>query len=409
MIWQFAARYFRARKSTTAINIIAWVSVGAIAVGTAALITVLSVFNGFTGLVKSLYSSFYPDFRIVPDSGKTFVLTADQLKQIAAVPGVASISSTVEEKAVVRNGTKQTIAVIKGVDDDFTKVAHVQDKLVSGEYSLKDETGPQAVLGLGVEISLGLDVEKSRVPITVYMPRRDDAAFNPLMPDQSVVSGTAYPAGSFAIQQEFDSKYVLVDVGFLRRMLDMQPGEVSAIEVAMAPGAGERKVKRALQALLGDGVQIQTRMEQHATIYNVMMVEKWLTYVFLSFILVIAAFNMIGSLSMLVIEKQKDITILKAMGARTATIRRIFLAEGLMIAGSGTVVGFGLAIIICLMQQYFGLVKLGGGTFLIDAYPVEMHGNDFLLVAVTILVIGTLASWYPAHRAARQVISLKAT
>lgn len=409
MIWQFATRYFRARKSTTAINIIAWVSVGAIAVGTAALITVLSVFNGFTGLVKSLYSSFYPDLRIVPDSGKTFILTPDQLKQITAVPGVANISSTVEEKAVVRNGTKQTIAVIKGVDAQFTKVAHVQDKIVSGEYALKDETGPLAVLGLGVEMALGIDVEKSRVPVTIYMPRRDEAAFNPLVPDQSVVSSSAYPAGSFAIQQEFDSKYLLVDIRFIRQMLDMAPGEVSAIEVALQPGAGEKKTQRALQALLGDGVKVQTRMQQHATIYNVMQVEKWVTYVFLSFILVIAAFNMIGSLSMLVIEKQKDITILKAMGARSATIRRIFLAEGLLIAGAGSIVGFVLAIIICLVQQHFGLIKLGGGTFLIEAFPVEMHLNDFILVAITIIIIGTLASWYPAHRAARQAIALKAT
>lgn len=409
MIWQFATRYFRAKKSTTAINIIAWVSVGAIAVGTAALITVLSVFNGFTGLVKSLYSSFYPDFRIVPDSGKTFILTADQLRQIAAVPGVAQISSTIEEKAVVRNQTKQTIAVIKGVDEHFTQVAHVQDKMVSGEYSLRDETGPLAVMGLGVEMALGLDVEKSRVPVVIYMPRRDEAVFNPLMPDQSVVTGTAYPAGSFAIQQEFDSKYVLVDIGFIRRMLDMQPGEVSAVEVALKPGAGEKKVQRAIQQLLGGSVKVQTRMQQHATIYNVMQVEKWVTYVFLSFILVIAAFNMIGSLSMLVIEKQKDITILKAMGARSATIRRIFLAEGVLIAGAGSVIGFVLAIIICLVQQHFGLIKLGGGTFLIDAFPVEMHLNDFILVAITIVVIGTLASWYPAHRAARQVIALKAT
>ncbi len=363
MIWQFATRYFRAKKSTTAINIIAWVSVGAIAVGTAALITVLSVFNGFTGLVKSLYSSFYPDFRIVPDSGKTFILTPDQLKQIAAVPGVAHISSTVEEKAVVRNQKKQTIAIIKGVDDHFTQVAHVQDKIVSGAYSLHDETGPLSVMGLGVEMALGLDVEKSRVPIVIYMPRRDESAFNPLMPDQSVVTGTTYPAGSFAIQQEFDSKYVLVDINFIRRMLDMQPGEVSAIEVAIQPGAGEKKVQRALQALLGDRVKVQTRMQQHATIYNVMQVEKWVTYVFLSFILVIAAFNMIGSLSMLVIEKQKDITILKAMGARSATIRRIFLAEGVLIAGAGSVIGFALAIIICLVQQHFGLIKLGGALF----------------------------------------------
>ncbi len=411
MIWQFATRYFRARKSTTAINIIAWVSMSAIAVGTAALITVLSVFNGFTGLVKSLYSSFYPDLRVVPVTGKTFMLTPEQLKQIATVPGVAHISATVEEKAVVINGEnkKQTIAVIKGVDNNFTQVAKVQDKMVTGEYALRDSSGPLAVMGLGVEMGLGVNVERSRVPLSIYMPRRDEAAFSAVMPDQSVVSGTVFPAGSFAIQQEFDSKYVLVDIKFLRNLLDMQPGELTAVEIALQKGAREGSVQSALEDLLGEGIKVQTRVQQHATIYNVMQVEKWVTYVFLSFILVIAAFNMIGSLSMLVIEKQKDITILKAMGARSATIRRIFLAEGLLIAGAGSIIGFTLAIIICLVQQHFGLIKLGGGTFLIDAFPVEMHWNDFVLVAITILVIGTLASWYPAHRAARQTISLKAT
>ncbi|RPD40117.1 FtsX-like permease family protein [Chitinophaga barathri] len=409
MIWQFALRYFRARKSTSAINIIAWVSVGAIAVGTAALITVLSVFNGFTGLVKSLYSSFYPTLKVVPVTGKTILFTPEQLKAVSQTRGVANLSASIEEKAVLRNGNEQTIAVLKGVDSAFSHVAGVQDKVIRGAYDISHEQGYQAVVGLGIESALGVDVEHSSVPVNVYMPKRDEAGFSAGLPEQAVNSGTIYPAGTFAIQQEFDSKYVLVDISFLRNLLDMQPGEVTSLEISLLPGFSEKKTKRALQELLGENVKVQTRVEQNATIYNVMQTEKWVVYVFLSFILVIAAFNMIGSLSMLVIEKQKDITILKAMGGRNSLIQRIFLTEGLIIAGAGSVIGFSLAITICLLQQHFGLIKLGGGSFLIDAFPVEMHYEDFILVSVTILVIGILASWYPAQRAARQEITLKAT
>jgi lipoprotein-releasing system permease protein len=410
MIWQFALRYFRARKSTNAINIIAWVSVVAIAVGTAALVTVLSVFNGFTGLVKSLYSSFYPTLKVVPASGKTILLTPAQLKEIAALPGVAHYSQSIEEKAVLRYGEDQTIAVLKGVDRQFVKVAGVQDKMVRGEFDLGTENGYQAVLGIGIETALGVDVEHSLVPVNVYMPKRDaGTSFNAAMPEQSLNSGVIYPVGTFAIQQEFDSKYVLADIGFLRNLMNLRPGEVSSLEISLQPGASEKKAKRKIQALLGDAAKVQTRVEQNATIYNVMQTEKWVVYVFLSFILVIAAFNMIGSLSMLVIEKQKDITILKAMGSRDSLIQRIFLGEGLIIAGVGSLIGFTIAITICLLQQRFGLIKLGGGSFLIDAFPVEMHWEDFVLVSVTILVIGVLASWYPASRAAKQEITLKAT
>ncbi|MGX5818450.1 FtsX-like permease family protein [Chitinophaga lutea] len=408
MIWQFAQRYFRARKSTTAINIIAWVSVGAIAVGAASLITVLSVFNGFTGLVKSLYSSFYPTLKVVPAKGKTMLLTDAQLREVAAISGVAHYSRSVEEKAVLRNQKEQTIAVVKGVDSLFPQVASVQNKIVRGQYDLSSANGYQAVFGLGVENALGIDVESSFIPVNIYMPRRD-ATFNAAMPEQSIHNGIVYPVGTFAIQQDFDSKYVLVDLAFMQQLLDLAPGELTSLEIALKPGASENQAKRALQALLGDGVKVQTRMEQNATIYNVMQTEKWVTYIFLSFILVIAAFNMVGSLSMLVIEKQKDITILKAMGARESLIRRIFLSEGLIIAGAGSLIGLFLAVTICLLQQQYGLVKLGGGSFLIDAYPVEMHLSDFVLVMVTIIIIGILASWYPAARAARQPIALKAT
>ncbi|RAJ03989.1 lipoprotein-releasing system permease protein [Chitinophaga skermanii] len=415
MTWQFASRYFWAKKSTHAINIIAWVSVGAIAVGTGALIVILSVFNGFEGIVKSLYANFYPSLIVVPASGKTMMLSPEQLQQIKQTKGIAFISQTIEDKAVLRYQQEQTIVTLKGVDNQFTKVASVQNKMVRGKYNINNVDGYNAVLGVGIENALGVNVENSQVPITVYVPKRAgkgdnaDAAFNIGLPEQALNSDIIYPVGTFAIQQDFDGKYVITNIDFMRRLLNFQQHEMSALEIAITAGMDERKLQSALKSLLGNKYEVLTRFEQNKTLYGVMQTEKWVVYLFLSFILVIAAFNMIGSLSMLVIEKQKDITILKAMGSRDSLILRIFLAEGMIIVGIGTGIGFVLATIFLLLQQHFGLIKLGGGSFLVDAYPVEMKPQDFALVAVTVLVIGLLASWYPARRASIQTMDLKAT
>ncbi|WP_143304459.1 FtsX-like permease family protein [Chitinophaga vietnamensis] len=407
MIWQFASRYFRAKKSTNAINIIAWVSVVAIAVGAGALIVILSVFNGFEGLVKSLYSSFYPAIKVVPANGKTILLTPEQLKKIGQTPGVADFSAVVEEKAVLRYGDEPTIAILKGVDSHYTKVTDVKSKVVRGRFDTGDETAYRAVLGLELEGALGVDVEHSLAPVTVYVPRRSANSFT--IPEDALNNGVLYPAGTFAIQQEFNSKYVITHIDFLRKLLELGPDEMSALEVATRPGINENQLRDQLQGLLGKGYKVQTRYEQNQSLYAIMVTEKWATYVLLSFILIIAAFNMIGSLYMLVIEKRKDITILKAMGARNSLIMRIFLAEGLIIAGIGTVLGLGLGTIFCVLQDRFGIIKLEGASFLVDAYPVRIHVGDYLLVLATILVIGIGASWYPARRAAREEIALKAT
>jgi lipoprotein-releasing system permease protein len=407
MVWQFASRYFRAKKSTNAINIIAWVSVVAIAVGAGALIVILSVFNGFEGLVKSLYSSFYPAIKIAPASGKTIILTPAQLQQISAVPGVAHFSEVIEEKAVLRYGDEPTIAVLKGVDSGYNNVTDVKSNIVRGRFDTGDSVAYRAVLGLELEGALGVDVVHSLAPVTVYLPRRNVNAF--VTPEDALNNGVLYPTGTFAIQQEFNSKYVITNIEFLRKLLELGDDEMSALEIGSRAGVNEKLLKGKLEQLLGKGYKVQTRYEQNQSLYAIMQTEKWAVYVILSFIMIIAAFNMIGSLYMLVIEKQKDITILKAMGARKSLIMRIFLAEGLIIAGIGTVVGFGLGISFCLLQQRFGIIKLEGTSFLVDAYPVSMHAADFLLVFVTIMVIGVAASWYPARRAAVEAITLKAT
>ncbi|RAJ75581.1 lipoprotein-releasing system permease protein [Chitinophaga dinghuensis] len=408
MIWQFASRYFRAKKSTNAINIIAWVSVGAIAVGAGALIVILSVFNGFEDLVKSLYSSFYPSVKVAPVSGKIIRLDSVQLSRIATLPGVADYSAVIEEKAVMRYGDEPTIAVLKGVDGHYTRVADLRGKIVRGKFDTGDaEEGYGAIFGLELEGALGVDVEHGLSPVTVYLPRRSATSFT--VPEDALNSGIIYPKGTFAIQQEFNSKYVLTNIAFLRKLLELGPDEMSALEISAKPGTNDDQLRNQLQQLLGPGYKVQTRFEQNQSLYAIMQTEKWAVYVLLSFILVIAAFNMIGSLYMLVIEKQKDITILKAMGARQSLIMRIFLAEGLIIAGIGALLGLGLGTAFCLMQQHWGLIRLEGTSFLVDTYPVSIHLMDYVLVMVTIVVIGVLASWYPAKRASREVITLKAT
>lgn len=408
MIWQFASRYFRAKKSTNAINIIAWVSVSAIAVGAGALIVILSVFNGFEGLVKSLYTTFYPSVKVSAVSGKSITLTAAQLKQIAAVKGVADMTEVVEEKAVLRYGEgDQTIAILKGVDNNYNKVAAVDKSIAHGKFDTGDENGYKAILGVDLELALGVDIERDLTPVSVYLPRRNVKSVT--TPEDALGSGILYPSGSFAIQQEFNSKYVITNIAFMRGLLGMNNDEMSALEVKGVAGLDDTVLKQRLQAVLGNGFTVETRYEQNQALYAIMQTERWAVYVIMSFILVIAAFNMIGSLYMLVMEKRKDITILNAMGARSQLIMRIFLTEGLIIAGIGTLIGFTISIVFCLLQQQFGFIKLEEDSFLVNAYPVSMHISDFILVSVTILVIGMAASWYPAKRAARQHMELKAT
>lgn len=407
MVWQFASRYFRAKKSTNAINIIAWVSVVAIAVGAGALIVILSVFNGFEDLVKSLYSSFYPAIKIAPASGKTILLTPAQLQQISKISGVAHFSEVIEEKAVLRYGDEPTIAILKGVDDNYNEVTDVKNNIVRGRFDTGDSVAYRAVLGLELEGALGVDVVHSLAPVTVYLPRRNANAF--VTPEDALNNGVLYPAGTFAIQQEFNSKYVITNIEFMRKLLELGDHEMSALEIGARAGVNEKLLKEKLTQLLGKDYKVQTRYEQNQSLYAIMQTEKWAVYVILSFIMIIAAFNMIGSLYMLVMEKQKDITILKAMGARRSLIMRIFLAEGLIIAGIGTLIGLGLGISFCLLQQHFGIIKLEGTSFLVDTYPVSMHVEDFLLVFITIMIIGVAASWYPARRAAVEGITLKST
>lgn len=407
MVWQFASRYLRAKKSTQAVNIISWVSIGAITIGAAALIIVLSVFNGFENLVKSLYSSFYPEIKVSPAEGKTMLVPADKLQALQKLAFVKSVSKSLQEKALLKYNDEKTIAILKGVDDHFSQVTGVSKKIVRGIFNVGNADTPNAVVGIGLEAALGIDVEKSFIPMLVYLPRANIESF--IFPEQAFYVGQVDPDGTFSIQQDFDNQYVITDLAYMQSLMGMPPNQVSELEIALEPGADLMKAKARIEQIFNSkSYLVQTRYEQNQSLYQVMQTEKWFVYAILLFVFAIAAFNMIGCLSMLVLEKRRDITILKAMGARRSLIQRIFLAEGLLIAFVGAGAGTIIALLICLGQQKYGWVKLGGGTFVVNSYPVHLQYSDFVLVWITILIITILASWYPSLKASRQPVDLKA-
>ena len=377
----------------------------AIGVGALSLVIVLSVFNGFEDLVKGLYNDFYADIRVVPASGKRMIMRNTKLDSIRAIPGIYGVSCVVEEKAVL-NGAFQAIVTVKGVDSSYTKVTRINSPahLLRGAFSLGTVDNPSIVVGAGIENAAGVEVEKYQYPAVLYLPNKQAAK---LASEDGLNAYSVKPAGTFAVQQEFDNKYIFTNLPFLQFMLGMQADEYSGLEIKVRDDAGT--VQQALQKLLGKEYQVETRYQQNMGLYRVMKTEKWFIYIILSLILVVASFNIIGSLTMLVLEKQKDIAILKAMGAGDVRIRRIFLLEGLILGVIGGGTGMLLAVIICMAQIHFKLLKLGGSTFIIDYYPVAIRWNDLVLVGATILAITLIAAWIPAYRAGKRSFSLKST
>ena len=402
----FAWRYFRAPKSTNAINIIAWVSMTAIVVGTASLIVVLSVFNGFEDLVKSLYSTFYTDLKILPASGKTLTLSREQIEKLKSTAGIRSYSLVAEDKALLQNGEVQALVYMKGVDENYTKVTSVAEHLVSGKYNLGSPEQPAMVLGAVVESSLNLRSDRDILPVTAYMFGKGNN-INTADPLQSLSSANVAAAGAFLIQQDFDNKYVLTNLPFVQQMLKWQSNEYSGVEIALYKPGETEKIKKGLQQLFGSNYIVMDRYEQNKSLYSVMTVERWVIYAILTLILAVAAFNMIGALTMLVLEKQKDIQVLKAIGANNNVIQKIFLSEGLMLAIMGACVGILLAVLLCWLQLQFHLIPLQGGTLVVSYYPVKMQWQDFVLVMLTVVIVAFTAAWFPARKAALQPIELK--
>ncbi|HMT28763.1 MAG TPA: ABC transporter permease [Bacteroidia bacterium] len=392
-----AKRYLFAKKSHNVINIISLISAIGIMVSTMGLIIVLSVFNGFSNLVVSLYNSFDPDIKITALTGKTFEPAEINSAKLKLIEGVSNLAWTIEENALIKFSDRQFIATIKGVDENFFKIAKMNDKLIDGSLALTEKQTDYALVGGTIAYSLSLSLTDPYNVLTIYVPKKGKPV-SILNPEEAFNIRPIRPGGVFAIQQDFDSKYVLVPLRFAREIIGYET-RVSSLEIGLSDGADEEKIRDEIQSELGKNFEVRTRLQQHDFLYRILKTEKWAVYFILSFILIIAIFNIIGSLTMLIIEKKKDISILTALGAEKSLVRKIFLYEGMMVTMSGALTGLFLGSIICLLQQKFGIIKLENGeSFLIDAYPVDLQLLDFVYVLLIVFVIGWIASLFTSKR-----------
>ncbi len=405
MYLKFAWRYFRAKKSTNAINIISWVTAGVIAFSTMCQVLVLSVFNGFEGLVQSLYSNFYADVKVLPAKGKSIFLDQALINKLNDFPGVKGISLQAEEKALLQSGEQQTVVLLKGVDSNYYRVSGVPNNMMHGAFDVGTTDDPKLVMGSGIEYAMGVEADRNLFPVTVFLPKKTGKARSGAL--SALSEGNAHTSGSFAIQQDFDNKYVITNLGFLKQQMNYDSNEYRNVEISLKDSEHSQEFAASLQKYLGGDFKVLTKYEQNTSLYNSMRLEKWVIYAVLTLILIIAAFNMIGALTMLVLEKRKDISVLQSLGADRNLVRKIFLSEGLLLAVAGSFVGVGLALLICYLQMKYQLIKLAGASFLINYFPVKVVATDVLLVILTAMIIAFTAAWFPAQKASRQLFSLK--
>ena len=404
MYFLFAWRYFRAKKSAQAINIISWITTAVIAFATCCQLLVLSVYNGFEGLVQSLYSSFYTDIKIIPAQGNTFIFSPKQWSSIQKNTSIASISGIAEEKALLQHESLQTVIKLKGVDQYNKNVSGVSSKIIKGNYDLGNVDNPKMVVGFGVQqaAGIGFSPEFAGEKLVVFLPKKGDFGADPLA---SLSEGSIAPSGVFMIQQEFDNLYAFTNIDFVKQQTGMVENEFSALEIALAPGANSEDVVVFLQKICGSKLLVQTKYEQNSSLFRTMRMEKWIIYAVLTLILIIAAFNMISALTMLVLEKKKDIAVLNSFGATHAQIRNIFLSEGLLLGIVGSSIGICSAFLLGFLQQQFGWIKIQGSSFVVDAFPIEFVFTDFIVIATTSMGIVILASWIPALKASKSAIN----
>lgn len=389
-----AKRYLFAKKSRNAINIISAVSVAGVTVVTMALIIVLSVFNGLEGMVSRIFNTFDPELKITIAEGKVFKPDSGKLKLLSKTNGISGYSLTLEENALLKYGDRQFIAAVKGVDENYVKVTTLDSAMWEGDFMLNAKNGrPYAVIGIGVATYLGVRVNFT-TQLNILVPRRTGSVnFNP---ENALISKYIFPSGIFEIEQEFDSKYIIIPLDFARELLEYNT-EISAIEIKLAEKTDLREVQKNVKLIFGKGYSVKNRLEQQEIFYKVMRSERLAIFFILTLILIIASFNIMGSLTMLIIEKERDIEILKSLGAENNLIRKIFIFEGWMISVIGAFAGVILGFIICWIQQRFGLIKLNSESLLINVYPVILKIKDFVVVPATVLLIGYWAAWYPVR------------
>lgn len=402
-----ARRYLFSKKSTHAINVISGISVVGVAVATMALVVTLSVFNGFHDLVASLFTSFDPQLKVTPAEGKTAPADDPMLTAIRRLPQIEVSTECVEDQALAVYGDRQAMITIKGVEDNFDSLTHIRQILVGdGDYELHAADLDYGIPGIRLAEILGTGYTYHQ-PLKIFAPKRE-GQLDMANPTDGFVEEELYSPGVlFNVKQvKYDRKYVLTSIGFARRLFDQQ-GMLSSLELRLKPGSNFDAVKKEIQRLAGAKYVVRDRFEQQEDTFRIMKIEKLMAYIFLTFILVVACFNIIGSLSMLMIDKKNDVVTLRNLGASDRQIVRIFLFEGRMIAATGAVIGVGAGLLLCWLQQTYGLVKLGrtSGSFVVDAYPVSVHPDDIAVIFVTVLIVGFVAVWYPVRYFAKRLIN----
>ena len=395
LAFKIAKRYIFSKKSTNAINIISGISMLGVFVGTLALIVVLSVFNGFEGLVISLYNSFDPQIKITASNGKYITDVEQKTATLKTINGIQFISDCSEEKALIKYKDKQLIITVKGVDENYFKSTPIDSILLEGSIAgtLKKS---ECILGAGVAYNLGYEYGDFMNPLTIYFPKREEGSILDL--ENSFNTEAFKAAAIFTVQKEIDDAYVLISKNRLNEMIGLQ-NECTQIEVSIKANKNEEVVLNSIKEKLGNNFIVQNRYQQHELIYKIMRSEKWAVFLILTFILIIATFNVIGSLTMLILEKKKDIEILLSLGASKGLIKKIFILEGSLITFIGALSGLIGGFTICYLQQNFGLIKLGNsGNFIVNSYPVQMQATDFVYVLITVFSIGLIAAYIPVSQ-----------
>lgn len=401
-----ARRYLFSKKSTHVINIISGISVIGVAVATMALVVTLSVFNGFHDLVASLLTSFDPQIEVVPAKGKTAPADDPILTKIRNLPQVDVATESVEDQALAIYKGRQAMVKVKGVEDNFSELSHINDILYGdGEFSLHAANLQFGVVGIRLAEGMGMTADWDG-QLKIYAPKRE-GQLDMMNPTEGFVEDSLISPGVvFSVKQaRYDRDYVLTSIAFARNLFGQQ-GMLSQLEIRLKPGSDLDAVKAEMQEIAGDKYRVLDRMEQQADTFKIMKIEKFIAYIFLTFILAVACFNIIGSLSMLIIDKKNDVVTLRNMGASDKQIVRIFLFEGRMISAIGAVLGILIGLLLCWLQQVYGLVSLGSssGSFIVDAYPVSVHPEDIVLVFITVLAVGFISVWYPVRYFAKRLI-----
>lgn len=401
-----ARRYLFSKKKHNAINIISGISVCGVALATLALVCTLSVFNGFQDMVAGFFTAFDPELKITAHQGKVFDPQEAVIRQVRQLPEIDVWTETLEESAMVQYKDRQAMAVIKGVEDNFEQLTSIDSLLYgTGKFVLNDSVVDYGILGVELVSELGTGLQFVD-PLQVYAPKRN-VRVNIANPSAAFNRDYLFSPGAVFVvnQQKYDARYILTSLSFARRLFDYNT-EVSAIELKLKPGSDTRAVQQKIQELLGEGFAVQDRYEQQEDVFRIMEIEKLISYLFLTFILAIACFNVIGSLSMLILDKREDVETLRKLGADDRLVARIFLFEGRLISFFGAVAGIGLGLLLCYLQQRFGLISLGGGngSFVVDAYPVSVHVTDVIGVFVTVTAVGFLSVWYPVRYLSKRLL-----